>query len=67
MVGDQLLGQLHARLDPRVGVAVVEEDRREAPDALGALPADDLVVVELGQFVREAGSFAFSLICVFQR
>ena len=48
-----LLGQVHARLHARVRVGVVEEDGGETPDVLRALPAGDLVVVELGQFVPE--------------
>ena len=45
-------------LHPLVGVAVVEEDRREAPERAARLPAGDLVVVDLGQLVAKAGSCA---------
>ena len=48
-------------------VGVVEEHGAEPPELGGARPADDLVVVELGQLAGEAGVFAFSLIWVFQR
>ena len=53
LLGDELARQLDAPLHARVGVGVVEEDGGEAPERRGALPADDLVVVELGQLVVE--------------
>ena len=54
-VGDEALGELHARFHARVRVAVIEEYGGEAADVGRALPADELVVVELGEFVKEAG------------
>jgi hypothetical protein len=50
-----------------VQVGVVEQDEREGAEAVRPLPADDLVVVELGSSCENAGVFAFSLNCVFQR
>src|ERR1019366_3229141 len=46
---DEALGQLDPRAQPRVAVAVVEEDRAEWAQLAGAQPAGDLVVVELGE------------------
>jgi hypothetical protein len=46
--------QLDPLADPRVQVGVVEEHGAEAAELAGALPAFDLVVIELGQLVREA-------------
>ena len=51
---DQPAGQLDPLPDPRVQIGVVEEHRAEAPELAGSLPADDLVVVELGQLVRRS-------------
>src|SRR3954447_25662335 len=48
---DELAGQGDAAPLARVQVGVVEEDGGERAEAVGAAPADDLVVVELGQLV----------------
>ena len=64
---DQAAGELDPLADARMQVGVVEEHGAEAAELGGSLPSDDLVVVELGELVGEAGVFAFSLIWVFQR
>ena len=61
---DRLGRELEAAL-PRMLVAVLEEDRSEV--ALGPGPALELVVIGLREHEANAGSFAFSFSCVFQR
>ena len=52
---DQVRGQLEALARAGVLVEVVEEDGREPLGAAARVPADDLVVVHLGQGVGEGG------------
>ena len=65
--GDQLGGQLEAAALARVLVAVLEEDRRHPRGA--ASPAQPQISLwsASGSSAEKAGSFAFSLIWVFQR
>ena len=48
VVRDQLPAELDPGLHPGVQVRVIQEHGREPPELRGALPAQDLVVIEFG-------------------